>query len=454
MREQNSALLIGGSVAGLLAARALAGHFAEVTVLERDPLAEGERAAGWEAARKGTPQAKQTHVLLERGRRALEAQMPGLTEALLARGAARIADVSANVRWYYGGGHHKPGRAGFSSVALSRPLLEATIRERVLALPNVRLLGACNVRGLLARREPDGAQRVCGVSVVRRDRDNEEQEMHADLVVDAGGRGSRGAQWLQALGYDAPPVEELPINMGYVTAFYRRRVEYDSTIQGALVIAAPPGKRLAVLLPQDGERWALTIGGYMGDHAPADGEGFLKAALALGAPEIAARVKEAEAVGEPAAYTFPASLRRRYERLPAFPGGYVVLGDALCSFNPVYGQGMTVAALEAEALAESVQRWGVGRGMTDAYLARARAIVDACWEMVTVNDLGFEGVMGERTPTVRFFNWYMERLQRAAQRDAAVSVAFLRVLHMLDGPRAVLKPGILWRVLRYGRALS
>jgi 2-polyprenyl-6-methoxyphenol hydroxylase-like FAD-dependent oxidoreductase len=440
------ALVIGGSISGLLAARALSSTFDRVVVLERDNLPLTQTGLGEGASRKGTPQAKQTHVLLERGRRALEKQLPGLTEALIARGGALIEDVSANVRWRYGQGYHKPGHAGFSSLALSRPLLETTIRERVLSLPNVRLLAACNVRDILWEEDANGAKRAGGVHVVHHDRRSEQVTMAADLVVDAGGRGSRSPKWLEAAGFQRPEVENLSINMGYVTGFFRRPKDDRREIQGALVIAAPPGKRLAVLLPQDGDRWALTIGGYLGDHAPADADGFLQVARALGAPEITARVAEAEAVGAPVAYTFAASRWRRYDRLPDYPAGYVVMGDALCSFNPVYGQGMTVAALEAAALETCVQQ-GRAEALAARFYTRANEIIDDCWQMVRINDLGFKGVVGHRTASVRFFNWYMERLHHAAQRDAAVSIAFLRVLHMLDAPRAVVRPGILWRVL-------
>ncbi|MEJ2709244.1 MAG: hypothetical protein P8074_16660 [Anaerolineales bacterium] len=431
------AVVIGASMGGLLAARALADHFEQVTLLERDTFPPaGEN-------RKGVPQGKHTHVLLERGRKIMEEYLPGLTQELTRLGAVRIADTSLNVRWFNEGGFHKPGTSGFSAVGVSRPTLEAAVRSRVLALPNVQAIEGCDVRGLLTAA---GDGRVTGVRMVRRQSSKAEESMAADLVVDAGGRGSRSPAWLQELGYGRPAEDEVRIGIGYTTCFFRRQTGHIPGINGIVVMPTPPDKRMAVMLAQDGNRWVVTIGGYLGHHAPTDMPGFLEAARELPAADIYRVIKDAEPVSEPVAYKFAANLRHRYEKLERFPEGYVIFGDALCSFNPIYGQGMTVASLEAATLGECLAE---GRSrLAKRFFTRASKIIDESWNAAVGNDLRFPDVEGERTPLLRFLNWYIQKLHVAAHHDDQVSIAFLKVINMLAPAPSVMHPRIVWRVLK------
>jgi 2-polyprenyl-6-methoxyphenol hydroxylase-like FAD-dependent oxidoreductase len=424
-------------MAGLLAARALADHFEQVTLLERDtfpPLGEN---------RKGIPQGKHTHVLLERGRDIMEEFLPGLTDDLTRHKAITIADTSANVRWFHSNGYHQPGISGFSGIGVSRPLLEALVRQRVLALPNVRAMENCNVRGLATTADHT---RVTGVHLVNRQDERTKETMVADLVVDAGGRGSHSPAWLAELGYERPSEEKVAIGMGYVTCYYRRQPEHIPGLEGIVIMATPPDTRLAVLLAQDHNRWVLTIGGYLGDHAPIDYPGFVEAAKQLSTPDIYNVIKDAEPLGDPVPYKFPANLHHQYEKLTAFPQGYLVIGDALCSFNPIYGQGMTVAAMEAKALSE----WLVQADNRQAqhFFAKASKIIDLAWDAAVGTDLSFPDVEGERTPLVRILNWYVGKLHMAAQRDAQVSIAFLKVINMIAPPPSMMHPRIVWRILK------
>lgn len=424
-------------MAGLLAARVLADHFEQVTLLERDTFP----APG--ANRKGVPQGNHTHVLLERGRQIMEMLLPGLTDELTRLGAAKVTDVSSNIRWFHGGGYHRPGVSRVSGVGVSRPTLETAVRARVLALPNVRARENCNVLGLVTTADNN---RVSGVRLIDRQTGSDRETMLADLVVDAGGRGSRSPAWLEALGYSRPQVEEVRIGMGYTTCYFRRQPEHIPGLDGIVFLATPPNKHLGVLLAQDGHRWVLTLGGYLGDHVATDYQAFLEAARRLPAPHIYNVIRDAELLGEPAAYKFPANLRRRYEKLARFPEGYLVFGDALCSFNPIYGQGMTVAALEAQALGECLAS-GPDR-LAKRFFARAGKIIDVSWSAAVGNDLGFPEVEGSRTPLVRFLNWYFGKLHAAAQHDAQVSIAFLKVINMVAPPPTIFHPRIVWRVIK------
>ncbi len=433
--NRKHAVVIGASMAGLLTARVLADHFDEVTILERDvfPLPGKNR--------KGVPQGKHTHVLLERGRQVMERLLPGLSDELLRLGAARIDDASRNIRWFHSGGYHKPGTSDIAGLGVARPTLEALVRARVLEVANVRAIERCNVTGLSATTDN---RHVTGVCFVDRGA-GEDTILNADLVVDAGGRGSHGPAWLAELGYARPAEESVRIDMGYVTRHFRRQPDHIPGLSGIVLLATPPDRRLAVLLAQDGNRWVVTIGGYLGEHAPADSAGFSAAARALPAPEIYDVIANAEPLDEPVAYKFPANLRRHYEKLDRFPAGFLVIGDALCSFNPIYGQGMTVAALEAEALGDLLR--GRGEVGAHAFFAAASKIIDLAWDAAVGNDLGYAEVEGDRTPLVRFFNWYGAMLHRAAHHDAEVSIAFLKVINMVAPPPTMLHPRILWRVL-------
>jgi 2-polyprenyl-6-methoxyphenol hydroxylase-like FAD-dependent oxidoreductase len=436
--RSGKAVVVGASMAGLLAARALADHFEQVTLLERDVFpAPGEN-------RKGVPQGKHIHVLLERGQQIMEGYLPGLTDELSQLGAIRVADVSLEVRWFHSGGYHRPGASGIGGVGVSRPTLEAAVRARVLALPNVQAREGCNVEGLLTAA---GEDRVVGVRLVDRQAGGVEETLAADLVVDAGGRGSRGPAWLEEAGYERPAEEEVRIGVGYTTRFYRRQPEQLPGLNGIAILATPPARRGGVLLAQDGDRWVLTLGGYLGDHAPPDEEGFLAFARSLPAPEIYDDVvKDAEPLGEAAVYKFRSSLRRHYEKLARFPEGYLVLGDALCSFNPLYGQGMTVAALEAAALGDCLA--GGRDRLAERFFDRAGKIVDASWSAAVGNDLCYPEVEGPRTPMVRFLNWYLAKVHVAAHDDARVSIAFLRVINMVSPAPTILHPRIVWRVIK------
>ena len=424
-------------MAGLLAARALTDHFEQVTLLEQDIFP----APG--VNRKGVPQGKHTHVLLELGRQIMERYLPGLTDELTRLGAVRIADVSLNVRWFHSDGYHQPGASGLTGVGVSRPTLEAAVRARVLALPNVQAVENCNVLGLVTTADNS---RVTGVRLVNRQAGHNEETMLAELVVDASGRGSRSPAWLEELGYSRPAEEKVRIGMGYTSCYYRRHPDHIPGLNGIVLLATPPDKRLGVMLAQDGNRWVVTIGGYLGDHAPTDFQGFLEAARRLPVPDIYDVIKNAEPCGQPVAYKFPANLRHCYEKLARFPKGYLVLGDALCSFNPIYGQGMTVAALEAEALGACLAN---GRNhLAKHFLAKANKIIDVSWSAAVGNDLGFAEVTGPRTPLVRFLNWYLSKLHLAAHNDAQVSNAFLKVINMVAPPPSLMQPQIVWRVIK------
>lgn len=439
MSSRNHAIVIGASMGGLLAARALADFFEQVTLIERDAFPPmGEH-------RKGVPQGRQTHALLLQGSKILEGLFPGLIADLVALGAPLI-DRPEQVIWFDRGGYHarftnEDGRIG--TLGVSRLLLEGYVRQRVLALPNVRATDECDALGLVPSER---AGRVRGVRVVRRPGGSAEEVLEADLVVDASGRGSRARKWLEEMGYAPPEEERVMVNLAGVTRLYRRHPEDLNGAKVVVVTPSPALKRGAVMLAQEGERWTLTVIGFADDQPPRDEEGFLAFAKNLAAPDVYEVIKDAEPLSDFLPYRVRANQRLRYERLTRFPEGFLVFGDALCSFNPIYGQGMTVAAIEALDLQQEL-RQGT-EGLWQRFFRRAAKSIDSPWQIVASGDLRFPEAEGKRTAQIRFINAYMARLHRAAHHDPVVARAFNEVAGLLAPPQSLMRPGIMWRVLR------
>jgi 2-polyprenyl-6-methoxyphenol hydroxylase-like FAD-dependent oxidoreductase len=431
MKSGEHAIVIGASMGGLLAARALADHYTAVTVLERDaPAGDG-------GPRKGVPQGRHAHGLLARGREVMEALFPGLTQDLVGRGALR-GDIGASALWFNHGGYLCSAQSGMEGLLVSRPLLEATVRRRLLELPRIRALEGTAVLGLLVT--PGG--RVEGVRVQT---GAGEEVLRADLVVDASGRGSQSPAWLAAAGFAPPREERVQVDVRYTTRHYRRLPGQLGGKRAVIMAGVAPSWRGGVALAQEGDRWIVSLGGCLGDEAPADEAGFEAFARSLPASEIHEIVRQGEPLSGFTQLRYPASTRRRYERLTRFPEGYLVTGDALCSFNPLYGQGMTVAALEADALGRCVGRGA--DGLPQRFFREAARIIDTPWQIVVGSDLAIPGVQGDRSRMGRALHWYIAKLYQAAGEDAVLARTFLRVANLIAPPSSILKPQVALRVL-------
>ena len=444
MEEQNRdrAVVVGASMAGLLAARVLADAYAHVTVVDRDQLPGGN------AHRRGVPHGRHIHGLLARGQAGLEELLPGLTAEVVAQGAP-TGDMLANTRLYMSGYRLQRTHSGAAVLSASRPLLESRVRARIRALPTVTILDRCDVVGFAST--PDG-RRITGVRVLRRADGSAEEVLGADLGVDASGRGSRTPVWLEALGYPRPRQERVPIGLGYATRTYRLGA-YSLGGDVAIVEAATPARtRSGALQLLEGGRGMVTLAGILGDHPPTDPDGFTAFARSLRFPDVYQTIRDAAPLDDPVPFRFPASVRNRYERMRRFPDGLLVMGDAVCSFNPVYGQGMSVAALEALMLHRHLDRSGEPRPRR--FLQDVARAVDVPWDMAVGGDLVFPDVPGRRTPKVRMLNAYVRRLHAAASTDATLARAFVRVAGLLDPPQALLRPDRAVRVLRPRRHRS
>lgn len=436
------ALVIGSSIGGLLAARVLADRYERVTLLERDRLPQGAEH------RKAIVHGRHAHGLLAQGRLALEELFPGLTAALHAQGAQR-GDLTRDVLWHVNGGAHLRFESGIEGLLVSRPALEAEIRRRVLALPNVRVETGVEVMGLLA--SADG-QRVTGVRWREADAPLRAGERTAALVVDASGRGSRLPHWLVALGLTGPREERVKADMHYVTREYRRKPTDAGGYKGVVAPASPTQRRAAVLLAMEGDRWILTLVGRGSDRPPTDPAGASAFARSLPVPHFADVVEHAEPVTAPLTYDFAFSQRRRYEHLDHFPRGLLAFGDAICSFNPAFGQGMTAAALQALALRATL---AVRRDdLAGDFFARASRVVDIAWAVVAGADARLHDLPEYNGLGNRLIQSYLDRVHVAARTDPEVCIAFHRVANLMAAPPSLLKPAMALRVARavWGRA--
>jgi 2-polyprenyl-6-methoxyphenol hydroxylase-like FAD-dependent oxidoreductase len=435
------AVVLGGSMGGLVAARALSEHFTEVVVVDRDEL------TGVRGPRRGVPHGRHAHGLVARGQQLLEELLPGLTEELRADGVP-TGDFNADARWYFGGRRMQPGRSGLACISSTRPVLEYHVRERVHALANVSFLERHDVLGLV--NTPDGA-RVLGAAV-RDQRDGAVETLEADLVVDTTGRGSRTPAWLEGMGYQRPVEQKVGIGLAYTTRHYR--VHDDPFGTDLIMISAPTpectrGGFFHRVPSADGRVVELSLTGMLGDHPPTEPDAFEAFARSLPVPDIYAGIRDAEPLDDPVKFSYPASVWRHYEQLTRFPAGLLLLGDAVCSFNPLYAQGMTVATLESIVLHEALADGRVPEART--YFRAVAKVVSGAWEFSAGADLGYPEVEGRRTVKVRMANAYVGALQRAAVHDSVLTDAFVRAAGLVDPPARLLRPRNLIRVWRQSR---
>jgi 2-polyprenyl-6-methoxyphenol hydroxylase-like FAD-dependent oxidoreductase len=364
---------------------------------------------------------------------------PGMMDELVARGARR-AD-NGNFLWFLHGRWKLRRDVGLHGMVVSRACLEGAVRRSVRALPNVVVLDG--VEGLHPVHD-SGRNRVVGLVLRKRGCDFTET-LDALLVVDASGRGSKARRWLEQWGYGQPTEDVVQVNVGYATRLVARRPGdfFDSC--GGLVSGAPRTTRLAAVNAIEGDRWMVTLAGCVADYPSRNVDEWEAFAASLPVPAIHELLKSAEPLTDIVTYRFAANHRRRYERMKRLPAGLLVIGDALCSFNPIYGQGMSVAALEAKLMDECLAA-GLDN-LARRFFARSARIVDMAWMIAAGEDLRFPGVDGRRPPGFRLLNRYLDRVHALASVDVEVCRRFFEVVALLAPPAALMSPRVAWRVL-------
>lgn len=431
------AVVLGAGLAGLTAATALAHRSEQVTVVDRDALPRVDEA------RAGVPQGRHIHLLVPAGRAAIERLLPGFGDELRAAGAQDLNEPQ-DFAIHLGGGRLKLHSLdpAFVLIGATRPLIEGLVRERLRSFENVEIVSGLEAIGLTAGAPGS----VTGARVRPKGRPSAEETLPADLVVDATGRGSRAPRWMEELGYEAPHEETVRIDVRYTTRMFRRRTGSSTGARNVLIGAVPGEGRGGTAVAVEEDHWIVTLNGMQGQQPPGELSAFRDYARSLPSGDIHAIAGHEEPVGEAVTYALSANRRRRFDRLRRSPTGFVVLGDALSSFNPAYGQGMSVAALEAEALAGALDHQGPA-GVARSFYRMAQPIIDGAWSQAVDNDLLHPGVDGPRTLRWRLTNAYMGRLLPVAHRDPVVGRAFLEVMGMLAPAPSLLRPGVAARVL-------
>lgn len=427
-----SAVVVGGSMAGLLAARVLIDGFEAVTIIERDQLPEAP------TARRGVPQGRHIHAMLKAGQATLEDLFPGYGEELLSAGGLQI-DMLSDVVHYQHGDFVADGPTRLPAYYATRPLFEQVVRRRVTSLDGIDLRSGCQCTDYLVGDEST----VEGVLI--QNEDDEQLEITADLVVDATGRTSKTPTWLEDHGYPAPEVDEVQIDVAYSTVVIERPADDRRAF---FVAADPPRSRGAGVFPVEDGRWLATFFGMHDDRPPTEPGELRTFAESLPGPDLKQLLDSQPWVSDEIAhYPFPSNRRNRYEDLDRFPDGLVVIGDAITSFNPIYGQGMSVAALEALDLHHALGTAG-DENLALRFFDRAKETVDIAWNMAAGADFAFQQTEGPKPRGTDFFNRYMARLTRKAHTDGKLREALYRVINMEHPPSSLLRPGVVWRVLK------
>ena len=430
------AVVVGGSMTGLCVARVLADAFERVTVVERDDLPDEP------VARDGAPQTSQPHVMLEAGRATLEDLFPGFGERLLSAGGLMV-DAMSTVEWYDQGGFLADAPERVPMYASSRALIEHVVRQAVAARDDVHLRDGCRVTRY---RTTDDSSRVTGVAV--RDGGGVETTLSAALVVDATGRTSRTPAWLDDHGYERPPVDEVAVDVTYSTVRIERPPDDRRVF---FVPPSAPRTRGGVVVPIEDGQWEVVLQGVNGDETPTESGAFVDFAESLPVAEVSDLVSNRPWTADISHYPFPSSVRRRYWDLDRFPDGLVVTGDAIASFNPVYGQGMSVGALNALVLHHTLAADGLDE-VAGRFFDRIEPVVDDVWQLAVGADFDFAGTTGPKPTGTDVFNRYFDRLVRQAHTDPVVREALSRVLLLEKPPTTLLRPAVVWRALTPGDA--
>jgi 2-polyprenyl-6-methoxyphenol hydroxylase-like FAD-dependent oxidoreductase len=450
--ETAHAVVLGGSLTGMAVAKVLARYLDRVTLVERDRLPDRPE---W---RRGLPQARHTHNLLGAGQAALEQIYPGIGAELVAAGMVRVR-MPDDMLLLLPGGWSRRFVGRHVVLSGSRDLLDWTIRKRLHSEPNVEFVSETEAIGLLSE---DGGRRVTGVRLRRKDAAaptgwGEPYDLTAPLVVDATGRTSRSPEWLGQLGHGVPKESVVDAKTSYATCVFDPPAGHSADWKCILIQATPDEPRAGILNPIENGRWMVSAAGLGGERPPLDHDGFKEFAKGLRSDALYAAIRDAEPLTPVYGSGRTENRRRHYEKLRSWPAGFLVLGDAAGSFNPSYGQGISVASLTAVSLGEKLRKVGPGPlppGFAAGFRGTVAQHIDAAWMLSANADLGYPGAGEGRPPlAARLGGKYMSRMLAVATDNKAVALALFDLTHLVASPRAVFQPNVLAATLR-GRRRS
>ena len=437
MTKNDHAIVIGGSIAGMLAARILSDHFTRVTLLDRDALPDSPEA------RKGAPQTAHVHVLLKRGLQIMQQLFPALDAALTQAGALSV-NWTRDLVVFTPAGWNPRFDSPYTTRTCSRGLLEHLIRQQLAAIKNITVEARCEAIEPLVSETRSA---FTGLKVHYRDRsENAVVKLSADLIVDASGRTSKGLDWLAAAGFERPAETVINAHVGYATRAYCRPPNFNADWKAMMIRTRPPfGLRGGLIYPIENDQWLINLAGA-GDERPPTAEAqFLDFIRNLAHPAMYQAVKDAEPVGPLHTYQRTENRLRHFDKLKRWPDNFVILGDAACAFNPTYGQGMSVAALEAQAL----DRWLRATGSTLAFQQQLLSTVRGPWLQATGEDArlpGAEGAIVSRTD--RIMHRYIDEFIWLCGTDPHALEVFMGISQLMKPATAMFAPGLAFKVMQ------
>jgi 2-polyprenyl-6-methoxyphenol hydroxylase-like FAD-dependent oxidoreductase len=440
-RNNHYAIVIGGSLAGLLTARVLADHFSHVTIIERDVFTPDPRP------RPGVPQSRHIHALLPRGLQIVERLFPGIRQELETLGAIPL-DIGNDVSWLTPEGWGVKFRSGIEALSFTRDLLDHTVRARIGQVPNINLVEGHEVTGLL--RAESGA--IFGARTRQRGtmlQSDSDQDFLGDLVVIAAGRQHAIARWFAEVGIEQPALTTINAHIGYASRLYRAPQSAEYPWKALIHQAEPPSThRSGLIFPVEGDRWLITLIGADRDYPPTSESGFLEFARHLRSPQLFEALRHAKPLTPIVSYRATENRQHHFDRVANWPAGLIVTGDAACAFNPVYGKGMTTAALEAELLDRLLRKHDNSDNLGETFQRSLPRITRGPWTLATSADLRFRSVEGaQSSPITRLMHRYVDQVLRLGTTSVFARRRFLEVQGMLKDATAILHPDILLRVL-------
>ena len=419
------AVVCGAGMGGLLAARVLADFYQTVTVIERDKLSDAVDQ------RRGVPQGRHLHVLWSRGAHELARLFPGIHEELVADGAAVCDDGDLSRVSIRVAGHELNRSGKFSEPSavalhlLSRPLLESHVRQRVAAIGNVEILDGHDFVEPIAPTP----HRVTGADIVNRDT-GAQQQLDADPLVDAMGRGARSPAFLDGLGYGRPVAERSPTTANYASLLMRIPAGIIKE-KMTFVVPEPQKSTGGAFSVYEHDTWIFTLTRLADNEPPDDLTGMIRMATQFAPPALLRALKRGEPLGEISVFRYPGAIWRRYDRMDRFPAGFLVFGDAICSTNPIYGQGMTVAALEAVALQECLAE--ANGDLSRRFFAAAAEHIGPMWASNQFNDLYMDNASSDHSASKEMLD-FREAVLCAAESSPALTEKLFRSMNLVDPP--------------------
>jgi 2-polyprenyl-6-methoxyphenol hydroxylase-like FAD-dependent oxidoreductase len=439
------AVVVGGSIAGMCAARVLFDAYDEVVIVDRDHYPSEA------IARSGVPQSRHAHALLARGQEELERSFPGFVAAMRA-GGALMFDAGSGFAMRRRPGWQDVGPNGVETLWSSRDLLEFTVRSLLRKQTKVQLREGTQVLGLRAER--GSALRVSGVRI--RSEAFGEHELSADLVMDASGRNTRADEWLRELGLPLPETQRVDAHAGYASRFYKapppERRPKEWWWQGLWVEWQHGLPRGAVIFPIEGDRWLVTCAGIGGDHPPTDEAGFLAFLETLSSPAVAQAVALAEPLSPISGNRSLANVYRRYDQWSHELHGFVASGDSVCAFNPIYGQGMSSAAACSSLLGQVLRERGARAGFERQHFRRQGEFLTSVWNLATGADFQWPTTEGPRPRVPPGVGEYFNLALTCAHNDARLRRHLAPVFNLTSPISRFFHPPFMAKVLvRAGR---